>query len=599
MSAAFRSAIKPPSDLHPADWAALHVRVENSERSGMFDPAQTRWLRKPMACMADYVTRHMVMLFPTGSGKSTFFEAVTCWIVAESPGGTLYASQTDSDAELWAETRLMKSLRACEPLRPLWPSNLRNQVRKDAIVWPHMFQLFGGANKSNFQEKSITYGLGDEAWAWKHGMVREWLGRSHNRENRKFVLASQGGMDASDNGKIDPEERSGPTHEFHLEFSKCRQWDFAWRCPKCKSVHPFAFDQLRWDQVEKPDGKPDDQTTADTTRRVCPNEKCGATFADTAENRRMLHDSYQDDDGYVMTSDNGLRGYEGFHLDAGAIWWIPWAADVMDKILADRQMAIGDHTQLMQWVQKRRAWGWRESQGVKTVTLKSSGYTSTDYDGARKIDGEKVRFATIDAGGDHFWMVIRAWAEGGSSKLLFAAYMPSHEACEAKREQYEVQPAMVFLDVGWEQEMMAGIIAKYGWQGIKGDGNRKSGWEWEIKAGPNKGKKEMRLYSKKWFAKAKTGARAQVWHIATEPLQYILQRLIEGEGAEWLRYDDAPPTYEKHMNGERLLTDKDARGHVVKKWTRIGANHLRDCEVYNLAAALMFRVFAPATNESP
>jgi energy-coupling factor transporter ATP-binding protein EcfA2 len=62
--------------------------------------------------MADYTTRHMVMLFPTGSGKSTFFEAAICWIVAESPGGTLYASQTDSDAELWAETRLIKSMRA-------------------------------------------------------------------------------------------------------------------------------------------------------------------------------------------------------------------------------------------------------------------------------------------------------------------------------------------------------------------------------------------------------------------------------------------------------------------------------------------------------
>jgi hypothetical protein len=142
----------------------------------------------------------MVMLFPTGSGKSTFFEVAICWIVAESPGSTLYASQTDSDAELWAETRLLKSMCSCGPLDNLWPSNTRNAVRKDAIVWPHMFQLIGGANKSNFQEKSITYGLGDEAWAWKNGMVREWLGRSHNRENRKFVLASQGGEIASEDG---------------------------------------------------------------------------------------------------------------------------------------------------------------------------------------------------------------------------------------------------------------------------------------------------------------------------------------------------------------------------------------------------------------
>jgi len=138
---------------------------------------------------------------------------------------------------------------------------------------------------------------------------------------------------------------------------------------------------------------------------------------------------------------------------------------------------------------------------------------------------------------------------------------------------------------------MAEIIARYGWRGVKGDGNRKSGWEWEIKLGPKKGMKEIRLYSKRWFAKAKSGARAECYHVATEPLQHILQRLINGEGAEWLAYDDAPPTYQKHLNGERLVTTADARGREVKKWDRFGANHGRDCELYALASALMFKVF--------
>jgi hypothetical protein len=140
---------------------------------------------------------------------------------------------------------------------------------------------------------------------------------------------------------------------------------------------------------------------------------------------------------------------------------------------------------------------------------------------------------------------------------------------------------------------MAGIITAYGWQGIKGDGNRKSGWEWEIKSGPKKGQKETRLYSKPWHAKAKNGARARCWHVATTPLQYILQRLINGEGAEWLAYDDAPPSYAKHLNGEQLKKKEGARGQEVEEWTRVGANHGRDVESYQVAAALMFRVFAP------
>jgi len=584
---AFRSAVAPPSELHPARWSAVNVHVENSEVSSTFDPDQLRWWIKPMGCFADYVTRNMVCIMPTGFGKSTFFEAITCWITSESPGSTLYASQNDKDAELWGETRLRKSLRKCPPLENLWPVNERNQFRKDALIWPHMFMVIGGANMSNFQEKSITYGLGDEAWAWKHGLVREWLARSHNRENRKFVLASQAGNIATDDG-------IGQTSELHLEHDKCRKWEFAWRCPGCGGVHPFKFEQLKWETIEV-DGKADDQASADTVRRVCPS--CEREFSDTPSDRRMLHDSYQDDDGYICVSDNGLRGYEGFHVDAGANWRIAWAEDVLQKLAADRQMALGDHTLLMQWYQKRRAVGWTESQGAKTIELKTSGFTHADFEDARKIDGEKMRFCTIDAGGDHFWLLIQAWAEGGASKILHFSYEPTEEACEQRRIEYGVLPELTFLDVGFDQERMAGIITRYGWQGIKGDGNRKSGWEWEIKSGPKKGQKETRLYSKLWHAKAKDGKRARCWHVATTPLQYILQRLIDGEGAEWLVYDNAPPSFAKHLNGEYLAVKKDARGREVQEWTRRGANHGRDTALYSLAAALMFRVFAPIAIE--
>ncbi len=578
----FARNIEPPSDLHPADWCALHVGVENSERSEKFDPSQTRWWRKPMGCYADYETTNVVCIMPTGSGKSTFFEAINCWIVGVSPGSALYASQTNTDAEFWMETRLLKALKRCIPLEKLWPANLRNAVRKDAIVWPHMFFLAGGANISNFQEKSITYGQGDEVWKWKNGMVREWLARSHNRSNRKFVLASQA-------GNISTEEDSSQTSELHIEHDKCRRWEFGWKCPNCETAHQFSFANLKWDDVKNQDGTPNDQMSADSTRMECPS--CKSEFADTVANRRMLHDSLELDDGYIIANPNGQRGYEGFHVDATAIWWIPWAEDVLQKIMADRQMAIGDHTFLKAWTQKRRAVGWSNSSEIVKISLKPSGYTMGDYEEHRRIDDEKFRSFTMDAGGDHFWGAIRAWAGGGDSRLLWFGYIASEQQAEELRIKYGVEPRCTFLDIGFEQERMAEIICRYGWRGIKGDGNRKSGWDWEIKSGPKKGQKEIRLYSKRWFAKAKNGQRAECYHVATEPLQYILQRLINGEGAKWEAYDDAPPTYQKHLNGERLVTGKDGRGREVKKWDRFGANHGRDCELYGLASALMFKVF--------
>lgn len=580
----FANGLKPPSDLHPADWCAEHVHVENSERSSKFDPSQTRWWIKPMGHYADYETRNMVCIMPTGAGKSTFFEAINCWIVSESPGSVLYASITDPNAELWGETRFLKAAKKCTPLDHLWPKNARNAVRKDAIIWPHMFMVLGGANMSNFQEVSITYGQGDEAWAWKPGMVREWNARSHNRENRKFVLASQAGMIASEDG-------TGETSELHTEHDKCRKWDFAWQC-ECGHAQPFRFEQLKYPATGT------DQERADAVVRVC--EGCGAEHADTHENRRKLHDSYQENDGYICTNPDGQRGYEGFHLDAGGIWWIPWAEDVLQKIAADKAASTGDFTQLRQWTQKRRALGWSESSIESKIELKPSGYTRADFSEGQKIDGEAFRFCTIDAGGDHFWLRIRAWCQGGESKGLFFGYINSVEECEEIRKKYEVELKHTFLDVGYQQTKMAGIIAKYGWRGIKGEGDRPNGYEWAVKNDPNK--KEIRLYSKRWYALSDEKQRAECWSIASQLIQNILQRLMSGEGAAWLVEDDAPPSYAKHLNGERLVTQKSKTGQEKKVWIRSGGkddkpggapNHGRDCEVYQVAAALMFRVFAP------
>ena len=571
----FANALKPPSDLHPADWCAEHVHVENSERSSKFDPSQTRWWRKPMGHYADYETRNMVCIMPTGAGKSTFFEAINCWIVSESPGSVLYASITDPNAELWGETRFLKAAKKCTPLDHLWPRNQRNAVRKDAIIWPHMFMVLGGANMSNFQEVSITYGQGDEAWAWKPGMVREWNARSHNRENRKFVLASQAGMIATEDG-------TGETSELHTEHDKCRKWDFAWEC-ECKHVQPFRFEQLKY-----PD-KGTDQERADAVVRVC--EGCGKEHADNIQTRRNLHDSHAENDGYFCANPDGQRGYEGFHVDAGAIWWIPWAEDVLQKIAADKAAKIGDFTQIRQWTQKRRALGFSESSVESKVELQASGYTVGDYDSKRKIDDELLRVMALDPGGDHLWGVVRAWAIGGASKQLWCGYIPTPEKAEEIRIEYGVPPKDCVVDVGFNQEEVAGWIIRYGWTGVKGDGNKR-GWDWEIKQGSDKGKMEQRLYSKRWFALSKEKQRAECWHVATEPLQYILQRLITGEAAEWLCADDAPPTLLKHLSNERLVIDRDMRGREVSKWKRFGAQHLRDCEIYALVRALMKRVFS-------
>ena len=223
MSVEFRNSIRPPSSLTPPEWMAENVRVQNSERSAFFDIDQTPWWREPLELAADNSVHEIVVLAPTGSGKSTMAEGLSCYIPSEDPGPFLYASQTDPDAKFFVETRAMPAMKACESLKPLWPED-KSKARKTEIIWPHMPMIFGGANMSNFQEKSIRWGYGDEVWKWKAGLVREFLGRHHNRWNRRFYLVSQG-------GSVDD--------ELDQEYEKTDKGEWSWKCQECGSVQAY------------------------------------------------------------------------------------------------------------------------------------------------------------------------------------------------------------------------------------------------------------------------------------------------------------------------------------------------------------------------
>lgn len=575
MSDAFRRGIRPPTRLTPWEWASKNVKIQNSERSSVFDPEQTPWWKAPMECAADIDTRNVVVLAPTGSGKSTMAEALVPYVVSEDPGPMLYASQTDEDAKFWAESRLIPALKSCAALSALWPED-RHKSRKLEILFPHMPLVMGGANLSNFQEKSVRWLYGDEVWTWRAGLVREFLARHHDRWNRKVFLVSQGGYVDS---------------ELDLEWRKTDQASFGWKCPDCGCQQVFNFDSVKYEKVEI-DGKLDEQATADTAQMEC--VQCSTRFADTAQNRRMLATSNLENGskGYISTHGNAIRGYRGFHIDSTAVWWIPWANEVVAFLEADRLMRAGAMEKFRQWKQKRRAVFWSEEMVDAAEPLVVSGYSRDEVQAGSKIDGEAMRFATIDAGGDHFWMVVRAWWQGGESTLLWEGYVPGRGGDETELAElvgrFGVEPNHTFIDIGYDEPRILNLIVRRGWVGIKGDG-KTTGWPAETKSG----KRVENPFSKIQRKAAPRGGIARWVWVATNPLKDMLARLSSGQGAEWRVFSDVSNAYRKHFKAERVEEFQIGREQQVKRvWVQKSRNnHLYDCEVYQVGAARMFRLF--------
>lgn len=558
MSDAFRRGIRPPSGLAPPEWAGENVRLQNSERSPFFDISQTPWWREPMELAGDSEVHNIVCLAPTGSGKSTMFEGLIPWVISEDPGPLLYACQTDPDAKFWAESRLMPALKGCSALTGLWPDD-RHASRKLEVIFPHMPLVLGGANMSNFQEKSMRWLIGDEVWAWNSGLVREFLARHHNRWNRKVYMVSQGGFVGD---------------ELDQEWEKTDKGKFSFECPECGTVQPWIGKQLRTETVEDSEGV-NVQATANSATYHC--AECPATFADTVNNRRALSDS-----GRYVGQKSPLDGFRGFQVHALAIWWVPWSEYALERYYAQEALKKGVTLKLEQLTQKRDAMPWDDNMSDSREPIKRGGYSKEDYAGGTPIDDEAMRFMTVDVGGDHYWAVIQAWRRDGSSRILWEGYVGSDQELLDMQSKHGVVSSLCFIDTGFDTGRIYDFCVANGWTGIRGD--RKERYSWPDKT--------SRLYSQVQRVKAPSGGTALYVFVAVDKVKDVLYRLRTGQGAKWEVPANVSNAFLNQIDGEQRKTFTNSKtGEEATRWVKVRANHMLDCCVYQVAAAMMMGIF--------
>lgn len=569
--ARFRSAVRRSARLKPSDWATNRVAIKDG-LSPKFDAANTPWLTEPLDSLANPECRELVLLAPVGTGKTTAMgEAAVAYIVAEDPGPTLIVNQTDSDLEDWAKNRLSFTLKETPETKALWPSG-RYGTTTTAYLWPHMSMYLTGANMSGLQSKSMRRVICDEPWIWKKGLVNEAKGRLHDRWNRQFILLSQAGVAGED---------------LDVEWDTTDKREFCWECPDCKTRQVWDWKLRRIDEVR--DGERLDLTaTAKTCRIGCVTEGCGYEIADNTRQRRALAEA-----GCYVATTEGEPGHIGFHYNILSNWRKPLWEVALQWLKAKESQKKGDISPLKIFIQKRLAEPWRDDLSDSSTEVVLAGYSRDDIDPKTKVEGERMRFATIDAGGDHFWCAIRAWSQGGASSLLYEGYVPGLGGDEAELvkllAKFEVAAPKTFLDLGYDWDRMVELCAKHGWTGIKG-GGEVNAWDHEL---PN-GSLVSKPYSKIKKTRASKGAIVKYVFVGTNTLKDMLARLASGQGAEWNTFSDVSKAYKKHFKAESRQEVVVGRQKQLKSvWIlkNRSANHLFDCEVYQVGAALMFRLF--------
>ena len=144
----------PRQDLKPSEWAAENVYLTSSPLGAKYQAGGH--CDEIIDTLADPDVYESAAVGHTGMGKSAILEAASCWIVAQAPGPTLVIGQTNPTTTDWMETRMKPAFKNCEATSRLLPKGVnRHKDRKDAIIFPAMQYLTGGANITNTQEVSM------------------------------------------------------------------------------------------------------------------------------------------------------------------------------------------------------------------------------------------------------------------------------------------------------------------------------------------------------------------------------------------------------------------------------------------------------------
>src|SRR5439155_2347588 len=95
-----------------------------------------------------------------------------------------------------------------------------------------------------------------------------------------------------------------------------------------------------------------------------------------------------------------------------------------------------------------------------------------DYDFGDPWPEERDRFMAADrqeAGGEHYWYVIRAFGPFGQSRLVTYGRCATREQLEELRKQYNVPVANAMLDSGFKASEVYRFCLATGWKAFKGD----------------------------------------------------------------------------------------------------------------------------------
>lgn len=580
-----------PADLRPPwRWAEENYFVPVSSMPGKWRSDNSPWVRKLMTKFADNSVKLIVVLCSAQSSKTETMLALLNWIIAEDPSPTMWVTSSDEEALKFSNERLMPSLRLCPPVAKQIPND-RTLAKSMEILFPTMMLEVVGANsKAKLQSRSRRFLLLDEVRNWPAWALPMVLKRVRTWWNSRVVILT---TPEAEKDTVHMQFLDGTQERYHVPCQNAAcgvRSELAF--DNIKAEHPTTHQCVKWSEVpgaRDADGRWDFVVLAPAIRYACP--ACQHMHADTPQLRRQL--ALGGD--WVSHNPKAPPHHLSFTWSALLPPWVKWHKVVEEFLLAQSALEFGNHEPLKTFITETLGQPWQD----RLRYAKTEGYLDAcqeDYDPRQPWAPEARRFMSIDVqgkGGRHFYYIIRAFARGGTSRLLAYGKAWSIEEIRATMVDWNVAPQNVCIDSGHFTAEVYGIIldsgvlpnGDYAFKAFKGD-----------RAPYYMSANQVRMPFTWSFVDPYLGTSKQN---SSRPIRQILfsktamldrtEALMRGLGPRWVipKQGDMIHEYKNQVTAyERFERKATGTGEIKVEWVQKRADdHWGSCERQALVAA--------------
>lgn len=569
-----RDIYRPTPRRTVVEWCEENMKLSarQTENPGPFSTANRPYMRELLENWKDPSVTEVTACWGVQTAKTTSLLAGATWSICEDPSPMLWLMPSENLARSFSKTRWMPGLEDCDRATEEFPSD-RDKLTNLEQHFRHCTLNFIGSNSaSNLASRPIRILIADEI---------DKFAEATEEEDDALVLAEQR-VRAFGRSKVfltsTPTVVSGRIWQRFLRGDQRRYYV---PCPHCTKRIKFIWSQVKWaDDARRPDRTWDLNRVQSTAHYQC--QMCGGAISD-AQKVAILRLGE-----WVPENPHAVPGVRSYHLPS---MYSPdrkctWGA-IAVRFLEAKASRIGLHG----FINGDLAEPWSDELG-EIDDFEFLEHRCDEYSFGDPWPEERMRLISADkqiAGGEHYWWVVRAFGEGGKSRLIAYGRANSLLELEDRRKSYNVPVSNAVIDSGFRAAEVYRFCRAAGWKAFKGD---------DAEYFLHKDERTKKVFRRLWdrtlvdpaigTRRAGRVAPMRLYRWSNPGVKDLLAEYLKGLSGDWTLPRKVGRDYLAQLSAERRVEERDSRGFLRYRWHQVRRdNHLLDCELQAMVVAIL------------